>query len=320
MMRLEGGNVIAAVIVSYHPNQARLAENIKTLQAQVNVVIVVDNASPIQTQQWLAQWQQPGLHVLQSPTNRGIAQAQNEGISLAIRLGAAFVLFLDQDSRPAGDMVSRLHRGYLELSARGEKVAALCPSYSDPTSRHQSSFLRVGRWRVRRIGCPSAPREYLSVDVTIASGMFMSVRVLEDVGMMDAGLFIDHVDTEWCFRARSKGYRFYVDCSATLSHSLGEAGRRIWFGRWRRIPAHSPIRHYYRIRNSMLLARRAYVPVAWVAHEAVGRILAAAIVLVAGPSRLRTLAMIARGFKDGLVQRHGPYPRDLPQPIANAEG
>jgi rhamnosyltransferase len=313
--------VIAAVIVSYHPNQVRLAENIETLQLQVDVVIVVDNASPIQTQEWLGQRQQPGLHVLQFPSNRGIAQAQNEGISLAIRLGAAFVLLLDQDSCPAGDMVSRLHRGHLQSTARGERVAAICPSYMDPINGHRSSFLRVGAWRVQRIGCASvAVGDYLHVDVTIASGMLISTSVLRDVGMMDAGLFIDHVDTEWCLRARSKGYRLYIDCSATLAHSLGEDGTRVWLGRWRRIPAHSPIRQYYRVRNAMLLARRAYVPAAWIAHEAVGRLLAAAFVLIAGPARLHTLAMIIRGSKDGFAQRDGPYPRDLPRPVANAEG
>jgi len=313
--------MIAAVIVSHHPNQARLAENIEALRFQVAAVVVVDNASPIHTQHWLAQPQQSGVHVLQLLHNRGIADAQNEGISFAKRLGAAFVLFLDQDSRPVGDMVSRLHRGYLGLTARGEKVAALCPCYSDPISRHPSSFLRVGKWRVRRIDCTSAVvRDYLNVDVTIASGMFVSIGILEDIGMMDARLFIDHVDTEWCLRARGKGYRLYVDCSATLLHSLGEAGTRVWFGRWRRIPVHSPIRHYYRIRNSMLLARRAYVPAAWIVHELIGRILAAAFVLIGGPSRLRTLAMILRGFKDGLTQRCGPYSKDLSQAVSNAEG
>ena len=313
--------MIAAVIVSYHPNQARLAENIEAIRHQADVVIVVDNGSPVHTRHWLAQRQQSSVHVLQFLDNRGIADAQNEGISFAKRLGAAFVLLLDQDSCPASDMVSRLHRAYVGLAARGQKVAALCPSYTDPINKHQASFPRLEKWRVRRIDCASVARgEYLHVDVTIASGMLISTGILEDVGMMDGGLFIDHVDTEWCLRARGKGYHLYVDCSATLSHSLGEAGTRVWLGRWRRIPAHSPIRHYYRIRNSLLLARRAYVPAVWVAHEVVGRILVAAFVLIAGPSRLRTLAMMARGLKDGLAQRHGPYPRDLSTPTTNAQG
>jgi rhamnosyltransferase len=313
--------MIAAVIVSYHPDHARLAESIEALRFEVGAIIVVDNASPSHTQAWLAEWRQPEVHIVQLLCNRGVADAQNEGISLAKRLGAAFVLFLDQDSRPVDDMVSRLYRGYLGLTARGEKVAALCPSYSDRVSRHQSSFLRLGRWRVRRVACTSAVvGDYLNVDITIASGMLVPTGILEDIGIMDARLFIDHVDTEWCLRARGKGYRLYIDCSATLLHSLGEVGTRVWFGRWRRIPAHSPIRHYYRIRNSMLLARRAYVPAAWVVHELVGRMLAAAFVLVAGPSRLPTLAMIVRGFKDGFAQRHGPYPMDLSQSAPTAEG
>ena len=64
---------------------------------------------------------------------------------------------------------------------------------------------------------------------------------------MEEALFIDQVDTEWCLRARSMGYRVFGACGAILEHRLGEAYYRIWFGRWRQLPRHKPFRYYLRL-------------------------------------------------------------------------
>ncbi len=63
------------------------------------------------------------------------------------------------------------------------------------------------------------------------------VRVLigraayEAIGGMRDELFIDGIDHEWCFRAKSLGYRTFVARDVTMSHDMGEVGVSL-FGRY----------------------------------------------------------------------------------------
>jgi rhamnosyltransferase len=104
----------------------------------------------------------------------------------------------------------------------------------------------------------------IECDVLVASGMLIPLRVIETIGDMEEGLFIDQVDTEWCLRARSKGYSVFGACGAILEHRLGETAPRVWTGRWRRLPRHKPFRYYYIFRNTIMVSRRPYVSAKWV--------------------------------------------------------
>ena len=59
--------------------------------------------------------------------------------------------------------------------------------------------------------------------------------------------------------ARAAGGLLAAVPRAGLAHRLGSDGRRVWLGRWRYFPHHSPLRHYYMLRNSLALRRLAHV-------------------------------------------------------------
>jgi rhamnosyltransferase len=117
---------------------------------------------------------------------------------------------------------------------------------------------------------------------------------------MEESLFIDQVDTEWCLRARSKGYRIFGVCGAVLEHRLGETAQRVWTGRWRRLPRHKPFRYYYIFRNTILLCRRPYVPGRWVLFNL--RWLVVLFITYGLLTRVRTgeLGMMVKGAVDGV--------------------
>ena len=123
---------------------------------------------------------------------------------------------------------------------------------------------------------------------------------------MNEGFFIDHVDTEWIFRARSRGYQSFGVCDAVMEHSLGTDTFHFWVGRWRNVPMHSPERHYYVFRNSVILLRMAHAPVRWIQNDIVRLIAMAIIFPVFAPHRLRRIRLMARGILDGLRGVTGP--------------
>lgn len=287
---------VAAVVVSYQPDPATLGEVLRAAAAQAGHVIVVDNASDPDPRTRIAATGQ--VEWLRLADNLGVGTAQNAGIARARSLGARHVLLLDQDSVPAAGMVDELLGVAALQREAGMQVAAVGPQYTDPAGEHLSGFVRFAGLGFARIHCDGAARS-VETDFLIASGMLVPLDTLDAVGAMDDSLFIDHVDTEWCLRARARGYRCVGACRARMRHALGERRQRIWLLRWRNVAVHRPFRYFYLFRNSLLLYRRRYLPLRWKLADGLRLVGMAAICAALPGDRGERLAMIARGLRDG---------------------
>lgn len=299
---------ICAIVVTFHPDHELLLQLLKTLQKQVDNIVVVDNGSGAATVRWLEDMADGGIVVVTEGRNRGVAAAHNKGIAWAGRNRATHILLVDQDSIPEDDMVDRLMEAAETLSTRGIRFAAVGPRYIEEYSAHKSAFIRFGWIKFRQIHCKNRNRsEIIRADFLISSGSLIPLDVVSDVGEMDERLFIDHVDTEWFLRARSQGYRAYGVCNAVMRHSLGDSGFRVWLGTWRYLPQHTPLRHYYIVRNSLLLYKRKYAPIKWVINDLVRLAVIFLLYTLVQPPRWQRVSMMARGVKHGIVGRVGKY-------------
>jgi rhamnosyltransferase len=230
---------VCAVVVTYFPDWERLDQVLESLAGQVAAVVMVDNSADPVVAQRLQALAESGrvTELVLSTSNSGVGAAQNLGIEVAQRRDSSHVLLMDQDSVASSTMVERLLAAASALESEGRRVAAVGPSTAG------------------EVAPGSHPRE---VPMIIASGSLIPTAVLRAVGGMDADLFIDQVDTEWCLRARSRGYAAFVT-DAVLDHQLGDATTTLWVGRVRRVSSHSPERHYFNVRNSIALYRRPYI-------------------------------------------------------------
>jgi rhamnosyltransferase len=295
---------VCAVIVSFNPDIEHLRAMIDALTPQLARVVVVDNGSApsaLGFLETLAQHAQ--VDVVPLGENRGIASAHNEGIRYARRAGCHYVLLLDHDSKPAPDMVAQLVGAERHLTREGVKVGAVGPVAIDSRTGARASFVVMRGVRLRRIQCGGD--EITEVDFLISSGTLIVLSVFDEIGGMRDELFIDHVDTEWCFRARTHGYRLFAVGAAGLLHSLGDEVQRVWIGRWRSIHVHSPLRDYYMIRNTLLVAKMSRLPLRWrmaLMIRAVGSF--AYFSLFMSP-RARRVAAMATGVAHGLTNRSG---------------
>jgi rhamnosyltransferase len=292
---------VCAVIVTFEPDLARLRVLLEALQGQVAHALVVDNASGGVS----GGFESPpaGVEFVRLLENRGVAAAQNVGIRRALERGSDFVLLLDQDSVPAPDMVSELVGAADAMHRAGHRVAAVGPALQG--SGVTADFVRFGWFGYRRLAVSTA-RPWVACDMLIASGCLATRAALETVGDMDESLFIDKVDTEWCLRARACGFMLAGVSSAVLQHRLGEYTLRVWWMRWRQVPAHRPFRYYYIVRNSVLVWRRPYAGWRWRTAD-IKQCLH--IVLFFGflsEARSQNLPPMLRGLRDGLLSRAGP--------------
>lgn len=258
---------VHAIVVTFNPERNILLLELEMLAPQVGKIWLVDNASSESFISWFIglAWADK-LELVQMPANLGLGATQNTGIQLARTAGASHVLILDQDSQPMPDMVDRLLTASENLQSAGVRLAAVAPVYADSATGLASGFVRFG-WLNFKKQTVLPGQVIVEADFVISSGALLAVNVIDDIGLMDESLFIDHVDTEWCLRAKYKGYRLFGVPTARMVHTLGVRRFRIWFLRWRNVPFHPPFRYYYILRNGLLLQKRPYIPVKWKTAE-----------------------------------------------------
>jgi len=297
---------VHAIVVTYNPDWTILREELLLVSPQVQHLWVIDNASTQPLQDRLAGLQLgEQLQCVQLPVNVGLGAAQNVGITHARGAGATHLLILDQDSQPMSDMVQRLLAASDQLQSAGVHVAAVAPVYADTAEGVGSGFVRLG-WLDYKRQADKPDHEFVMVDFFISSGSLMLVSALDDIGPMDESLFIDHVDTEWCLRAKYKGYKLFGVPRARMVHNLGDKRMRIWFLRWRNVPYHSSFRYYYILRNGLLLQKRSYIPLKWKTAELYRCFRMLGYYGLLGKDAKARRQMMRQGLIDGLRGVSGP--------------
>lgn len=255
---------ICCVTVTYQPDLAILRRQMEMLPTECKRV-VVDNASDAillePTRQLLDEF---GVELLRNPRNLGLAAAQNQGAETALRLfpETSFLLFLDQDTEAEASAVVALLEGYLSASGHEGAGAAGPRMVDEATGMHHGFHVMRGvRWL--RVYPDASQTEPVYCANLNGSGTLVPVDVWCGSGGMDESLFIDHVDTDWAFRMRARGYRLYGIPRSQFIHRMGESSMRVWLFGWHVWPTRSPMRHFFLFRNTVRLLRRDYVPFLW---------------------------------------------------------
>lgn len=303
-------NCICAIVVTYFPDIEVLDTLLVALMGQVAQVIIVDNTPTDDRRVALLVDQGPfsDIKLIRLGVNKGIALAINVGVEAAISSGASHVLLSDQDSCPGLGMVDELLRAMNELARQGYRVGAVGPTYTDKHTRITFPFQAElpGKFFYGH-SLPSESVPIIKALTLITSGALIPVPVMRAVGSMREDFFIDHVDSEWSYRAQAAGYDLFGIGKAIMYHSMGDHALRVWYFGWRLESAYSPIRVYYRVRNFVALCYTKSMRRRWKVRNAwyiLGMVYTQAIF---GTDRINVLKMAFRGLKDGLCRNMGPF-------------
>lgn len=293
-------NNIAAVIVAYHSKKEHLESILERLDQQVKFVFIVDNTPESMELETLNSC---FCNITSLKDNLGIACAQNIGIKKAISEGFKEILLLDDDSLPSKTMVDDLLLTRGNAEHNGLKVGAVGPL---PISSHHNEpdgFTVPNGLKLSIIKSPLKHSDnYCEASFLIASGSLISVNTLEKVGLMREDFFIDCVDFEWCFKARSMGLSTIGAFNATMSHTLGDKPLKI-FGR--NLTVHSPLRHYYFFRNLYRLIFSSTTPKRYKLFFVYKSIIIAGIFAIYGKPRTKHIKMIILGLFHSLTGKMG---------------
>jgi len=294
---------VFAVIVTYNPDLAMLDDLLNSLLPQVGRAVVIDNCSSSDMDRWFNSVIHTNVTLHKLEENYGIARAQNIGMQKVPSSGMDFILLSDQDSKPAENMVFELRSAANRLLESGNKVAAVGPCYVDVRQDNPPPFLKIEGFRVKR-QIAEHPNSVVEVDYVIASGCLIPIDVFRHVGIMNSELFIDYVDIEWGIRAQTLGFQSYGVFAAKMGHSLGDE-HVSFLGR--KVTLHSPLRHYYLIRNGFWLYRQKHMPVNWKFVDGYRMLLRMCFYTIFAKPRRKHFSMMMVGLRHGLRSRMGRY-------------
>ena len=287
---LEKKNV-CAVIVTYHPDEG-LENRVAGISGQVDHVVIVDNRSSAEKARVLERIaERKDVHLIRNERNLGVAAALNEGMIWAREQGYAWAFLFDQDSVLADGALDTLI-DVLNGSGGAASTAVLGCNYRDVHAgrlRYPDESASGFSWRERK--------------TVITSGSLVSVGVYDAIGPFRDAFFIDHVDDEYCLRARKKGYQVLSTCKPVMLHSVGASTLHRLLWKKTGVTNHPPFRRYYMTRNHIILMKEYFTAEPrWVCDTAYSRMKSLVLMCLfegQGPAKVRN---VLRGFFHGVFR------------------
>jgi len=293
--RLESGNDVCAVVVTYHPD-GELPTRLARILPQVKRLIIVDNGSgPAAVEMLRDLADDPRISLVLNLDNLGVARALNIGIERALELGSAWALLFDQDSCADPDLVQtliRVHAAY----PQPDRLAVIGSGFRDPNDSGQASADEDGGegWDER--------------EQVITSGSLVPLRTHALIGPFREEFFIDYVDADYCFRARAKGYHVICTRRPIMSHAIGAVTwhRWLWMRKW--TFNHSADRRYYIARNDTVMLREygRYAFGLWALKSFRRRLRLCKRIMLYERSKASKVFAVAQGWWDGVRGHMGP--------------
>ena len=217
----------AAVVIWFNPTLKNI-ENLNSLISSVDKIYISDNS--INSNETLIDNIPLREKFIYIPNydNLGIATAQNEACQRALIDGYDWVLFMDQDSSfetSLNTYISLVENYY----SQNRCIAIFSPNTYPYKDTEQF------------------------VEQVISSGSIVKLSAWKECGGFLDKLFIDEVDTEFCWRIRKCGYSICRLNQIKMMHVIGTPFIIKILGKECTIQNHSYIRTYYVIRNRLYM-------------------------------------------------------------------
>ncbi len=282
---------ICAIVVTYQPDGG-LASRVDRLTGQVDLVVIIDNHSGDSSVAMLNLLvaSRTNLHLIRNSDNLGVAAALNQGVRWAKEAGYHWALLLDQDTTLLEFTVETLigaYRGFPEKN----RLAVIGANY-------------LGKMREREaLNKSDFTNSWMDCVAVITSGSLLSIAGYEAIGPFRDDLFIDHVDHEYCLRARSRGWKIIMSRQPAIQHVVGVP--TMHWSSWK-ASNHSPLRHYYMARNSVVLARKYFTKEpSWIIAALAREARTIFLMLLFEHDRRAKLMHASRGLCHGFLGRLG---------------
>ena len=210
-------------------------------------LIIVDNASSDDSLIHL-RGLGPEVHIIESRSNVGFSGGCNLALETAEKLGVEFVFFLNNDCTVTPSTLGALVSA--SDSLRNNAILGAVVRYSDDGAlqffRAVPSTSGVPEFEQPKEESLSAQKDLIESDFIFGAALFAPMSIVRSVGRFDERFFLNFEETDWCYRAKKKGFSCFVVKNAETFHkgsaSLGAVG--------------GPMQTYFIQRNQLLFCEK----------------------------------------------------------------
>jgi GT2 family glycosyltransferase len=224
--------------------------SVNNLQYENVEIFVVDNGSTDYSHEVIAATF-PGVHLIASPENLGVAGGRNLGLQTILRHPEIdYVLFLDNDVMAGPTLLDTL----VTVAEVRPEIGILGPIvyYQDDPKRIRSDGVAIVFREVtaksphkNRLEKGRRPEGVKQVDAINGCCMLIKRQVFEAIGYFNPAYFMVNNETEFCYRAGRKGFHSAVVMHAALWHKVSAS---TGYG-------YAPGRAYYTGRSTILFLK-----------------------------------------------------------------
>jgi GT2 family glycosyltransferase len=205
-------------------------------------ILVLDNNSSDESPKMLKENFSDKIQLIGNSENSGFAKGQNKILK---QIKGDYVLILNPDTQMQNDAIEKMVSFMEENPDCGISSCKLIGSGGETQSNGGDFpfYIALFSWlfNLEIFGVKSnfhrtEKNFYDKVkEVDWVGGTFMMVRkdVFEKVGYFDEDYFMYFEDTEFCFRARKKGFKVMINPSVTVSHQSGASSKNPRFNQWK---------------------------------------------------------------------------------------
>lgn len=287
-----------AIVVTFNPDIGALLKLLGQLNKETDFIVVDNGSKELEKFKESVEVYPHCQELICLSENLGLAEALNIGLKEAMARDYKFSLLFDQDSSLCDLYVERMLSAFSEVSnLHDRQIAAVGPRIINPQTKRQTKFKLFNRFFLRSDRLIRGSTQHYQADFLITSGTLLSLSLLPEIGLMKTSYFIDNVDLEWCFRARSKGFGLAGTDQAVLYHAIGERSTNPLVRRGI-MAQHNPSRTYYSSRNRVHLYRTSYSPWGWKLRDRLRFTVKVSWLLITSSNRKQYWKSVASGIRD----------------------
>jgi rhamnosyltransferase len=242
--------ISGTIVVLFHPSKEHISNLLSLKQSCTHMVAVDNSLSPHPGLE--ARLAAEGIDCVSNFNRGGIAGAYNRGLEILTAKGVSLFFFFDQDSKVPPNYFADMERRCGEIPDTRFLVG---PKILDINVNRYLPAHVITRFGFSPISQSAADRGLLPCSSLISSGSVISADAYRSLGPFSEDLVIDHVDTEYCFRAASQGIPIYINTGLTIEHQLSRRVDHKWLFLTLTEWDMSPLRQYYSARNCIHICR-----------------------------------------------------------------
>ncbi|NUN94581.1 MAG: glycosyltransferase family 2 protein [Candidatus Omnitrophica bacterium] len=202
----------------------------------------------------------PEVRVIENRANLGFSRAVNRALP---QCHGEHVVLLNTDATLEEGALA----AFVETFERAPKVGIQGASLLNPDGTPQNSSAPfpnlatelVPKWLLRALHpsvfeskVPPGSTEPREVDSVIGACLVIRGETLREIGPLDERFFFFLEETDWCFRARARGWKVVVNPGARVVHGQGKSSEKVLTDS--RIEFHRSRYRYFRKNHGVLSA------------------------------------------------------------------